>query len=215
MAYGQLESPWPVVSSVLIDRDTAFVAAGRHPTADGGVRVIAFKPRTGELVWEKAIDNLDAIAKWYGGTLANSKVKVGVDFEPVDMLVRDGETVAMSRWKFNPADGAFELALDSVQYKAPGGLSIPRGLWGYGIRQTKMVQPKPPAAFDAKIHTGVTGDAAMILADGVLITVTGKGDLRVGDRLLDLGVEPVYDGLISAYGALYLSTQKGTVLCIE
>src|SRR6185295_11813200 len=192
------------------------VAAGRHPTADGGVHVIAFKPRTGELVWEKTIDNLDEIAKWYGGTLAGSKTKVGVDFEPVDMLVRDGDTVAMSRWQFAPADGAFKLAVNDTTYDGPGGLQVPRGLWGYGIRQTKMVQPKPPSAFSAtKIHTGVTGDAAMILAGGTLITITAKGDLRVGEELVTLGVEPVYDGLIAAYGALYLATQKGTVICIE
>jgi len=55
----------------------------------------------------------------------------------------------------------------------------------------------------------------MILAGGTLITVTGKGDLRVGERLVILGVEPITDGLISAYGALYLSTQKGSVVCIE
>jgi len=73
-----------------------------------------------------------------------------VDFEPVDMLVRDGDLIAMSRWRFAPADGAFKLAMNSVTYATPGGLEVPRGLWGYGIRQTKMVQPKPPAAFDAK-----------------------------------------------------------------
>jgi hypothetical protein len=61
----------------------------------------------------------------------------------------------------------------------------------------------------------VTGDAAMILAGGTLITITSKGDLRVGDGLVTLGVEPVYDGLIAAYGSLYLATQKGTVVCIE
>jgi outer membrane protein assembly factor BamB len=216
LAYGQMESPWPVVSSVLVDRDLAYVAAGRHPTSDGGVRVLAFRPRTGEIVWEKSIDNLDAITRWYGGTLPGSKTKVGVDFEPVDMLVRDGDAVSMSRWRFDPKTGDTTLALDSVTYSAPGGVAVPRGFWGYGIRQTKMVQPRPPAVFDGrKIQAGVTGDAAMILSGGTLVTVTGKGDLRVGEKLVILGVEPVVDGLISAYGALYLSTQKGTIVCVE
>jgi hypothetical protein len=205
-----------VVSSVLVDGGLAYVAAGRHPTADGGVRVLAIKPRTGDVVWEKVVDNLDAIKNWYGPTLPGSKVKTGVDFEPVDMLVRDGDLISMSRWQFSPSDGAFKLALNDVTYDGPGGLQVPRGLWGYGIRQTKMVQPKPPSAFSAtKIHTGVTGDAAMILAGGTLITITSKGDLRVGDGLVTLGVEPVYDGLIAAYGSLYLATQKGTLVCIE
>src|SRR6185503_16478350 len=125
LAYGQLESPWPVVSSVLVDGGLAYVAAGRHPTADGGVRVLAIKPRTGEIAWEKSVDNLDAIKNWYGPTLPNSKVKVGVDFEPVDLLVRDGDKVAMSRWRFSPADGDFSLALNSTTYAGPGGLEVP------------------------------------------------------------------------------------------
>jgi outer membrane protein assembly factor BamB len=215
-AYGQMESPWPVVTSVLVDRDLAYVAAGRHPTSDGGVRVLAFRPRTGELVWEKAIDNLDAVTKWYGGTLPGSKTKIGVDFEPVDMLVRDGDSVAMSRWKFDAKTGDVTLALDGVTYSGPGGAALPRGFWGYGIRQTKMVQPRPPAAFDGKkLLAGVTGDAAMIVAGGMAVTVTGKGDLRAGEKLVILGVEPVPDGLIAADGALYLATQKGTVVCVE
>jgi hypothetical protein len=132
------------------------------------------------------------------------------------MLVRDGDGVAMSRWKFDAATGDMTLTLDGVTYAGPGGAALPRGFWGYGIRQTKMVQPRPPAAFDGKkLQAGVTGDAAMIFAGGTLVTVTGKGDLRVGEKLEILNVEPVADGLISAYGALYLSTQKGTVVCVE
>ncbi|HEX7900532.1 MAG TPA: PQQ-binding-like beta-propeller repeat protein, partial [Planctomycetota bacterium] len=46
-AWGQLESPWPVVGSVLVDGGVGYAAAGRHPSADGGVKVVAFKPRTG------------------------------------------------------------------------------------------------------------------------------------------------------------------------
>ena len=66
---------------------------------------------------------------------------------------------------FNAATGEFTLALGSVTYEAPGGLKVPRGLWGYGIRQTKMVQSKPPAVFSsAKIHTGTTNEVALVIA---------------------------------------------------
>jgi outer membrane protein assembly factor BamB len=224
MAYGQMESPWPVVSSVLVDHDLAYVAAGRHPTADGGVRVVALRPRSGEIAWERTVDNLDAITKWYGGTLPPGpeapaeakKVKVGVDFEPVDMLVRDGDFVSMSRWKFDPLRGDFTLAIDSVTYQAPGGLRVPRGFWGYGIRQTKQVQPRPAACFDAgKLRTGPVGDAALIVAGGTPVSLTSKGDLRVGETLIELGDEPIYDGIISAYGRLYVATQKGSLVCLE
>ncbi len=214
-AYGQLESPWPVAGGILVDGGLAYAAAGRHPSADGGVRVAAFRPSTGELVWEQTIDSLDAITKWYGGTIA-PKVKIGLDFEPFDILVRDGDQVAMSRWRFGRADGTPALALDSVKYKTPGGLDVPRGLWGYGIRQTKMVRPKPPAAFDAGgLRTGTSEDAALILLGGTLVAATHAGELRIGEGLLPLGAPPVPDGLCAAFGRIFVATREGAVLAVE
>ncbi len=226
LAYGQVESPWPVVGSVLVDGGVAYAAAGRHPSSDGGVKVLALKARTGELVWEKSVDHLNEIKQWYGGTLPGTKppavpgkppprgIKIGVDFEPVDLLVRDGDAVAMSRWTFNPADGAFRMRMGDVAYETPGGLSVPRGLWGYGIRQTKMVFPKPPAVFDTKVHTGAKGDVALLLAGGTLVSATAT-ELRADGRSVRLAAEPVPDGLIGAYGRIYLSTVKGTIVCLE
>jgi hypothetical protein len=216
VAYGQIESPWPVVGSVLVDGGLAFAVAGRHPTADGGVRVLAIRPKTGEVAWEKVIDNLDAITRWYGGTLQGSKVKVGVDFEPVDLLVRDGDRVAMSRWRFAPADGAMTLELNSTTYAGPGGLAVPRGFWDFGIRQTKMVMPRPPAVIEGgAMRSGVIGDAAMIAAGGKVVTVTRKGDLRAGGRLVELETAPVFDGMIAAYGSIYLTTRRGTLVRVD
>ncbi len=37
MAYGQLESPWPLHGSVLVDGDGVWAIAGRHNDADGGL----------------------------------------------------------------------------------------------------------------------------------------------------------------------------------
>ncbi len=212
-AYGQIESPWPVVASVLVDRGLAYAAAGRHPSCDGGVRILAFRPRTGELAWEQAVDDLDEITKWYGGTIV-TKAKIGLDFEPVDLLVRDGDRVAMSRWVFDAATGKGGMALESVEYLA-GGLKVPRGLWGYGIRQTKMVTPKPPAAFDtAGIRKGLAKDLALILVGGVTVAANAAGELRVGDRIQPLDAPPVPDGLIALPGRLFLATTKGTVVCL-
>jgi outer membrane protein assembly factor BamB len=214
-AYGQLESPWPVVGSILVDGGLAFAAAGRHPSADGGVRVVAFRPATGEIAWEKAVDSIDDIKQWYGGTIA-PKVKIGLDFEPVDCLVRDGDQVAMSRWRFAPADGTMTLAMDSTKYRTPQGLDVPRGLWGYGIRQTKMVRPKPAAAFAASgLKTGLADDAALILVAGATVTGSLSGELRVGEQALRLAAAPVPDGLCAAYGRIYAALRDGSVACIE
>jgi outer membrane protein assembly factor BamB len=214
-AYGQLESPWPVAGSVLVDGGTVYAAAGRHPMADGGIRVAALRARDGQPLWEKTVAELN-LKGWYSVTFPDKpKVKIGLDFESFDLLVKDGDQVAMSRWRFNLENGDWKLALDSLEYQAPG-LAVPRGLWGYGIRETKAVRPKPPAAFDReKVRTGQAGDVALVLAGGTPVAADAKGELRVGERRLRLEAPPVPDGLIAAYGRLYVSTQDGRVLCLE
>lgn len=215
-AYGQLESLWPVPGSLLVLGDLAYAAAGRHPLSDGGVHVAALRVETGQIVWRRALTEIP-LTKWYGPKLSTDpKIKVGLDFEPVDLLVRDGDKVAMSRWRFDPATGEGGLELESLHYAAAGGRKVPRGLWGYGIRQTKLVQPKPPAAFDEReIYTGAKGDVALLLAGGVRLAATSEGDLLVGERAVPLGAPAVPDGLIAAWGRVYLSTQKGSVICLE
>jgi len=213
-AYGQIESAWPAPGSVLIDGGIGYIAAGRHPMCEGGVQVIAFKPRTGELVWEKNINDLSTvITNWYGPTIA-PKYKVGLDFEPVDILVKDGDQVAMSRWRFNAANGDWKLALGSTNYSARGQ-SISRGAWGYGIRQTKQLLPRVPLAFDdTQVRKGGTNTSALILAGTTMVTASGH-ELSVGETKLSLTSPIIHDGLIAAYGRLYAATADGELVCFE
>lgn len=51
MAFGQLESLWPVPGSVLPLGDRVFVSAGRSWSTDGGFSIIALDARTGTKVW--------------------------------------------------------------------------------------------------------------------------------------------------------------------
>ena len=212
-AYGQMESLWPVPGSVLVDHDIVYGVAGRHPMADGGISFFALKARTGELVWEKTLKEL-VLTNWYGMALPNKK-KVGLDFEPLDLLVRDGDGLAMSRWRINPQSGDFRLALASAEYQTPT-LAVPRGLWGYGIRQNKSVEHKLPVVFDeSKIWAGTTNDAALVLAGGTLVRCSTHGLLTIGTNIAQLTTLPVHDGLIAAYGRLYVSTRDGEVICFE
>jgi outer membrane protein assembly factor BamB len=55
VAYGQLESVWPVLGSVLVHDGVAYAAAGRTPEADGGLHVHALDPRTGRVLWSQNI----------------------------------------------------------------------------------------------------------------------------------------------------------------
>ena len=81
VASGQLESLWPVHGSVLVSDDVAYVAAGRSSHLDGGIRVYALKPRTGELIRELQPLNKDA---------------QGLE----DVLVAAGDRVFMRRLEF-------------------------------------------------------------------------------------------------------------------
>jgi outer membrane protein assembly factor BamB len=213
MAYGQMESPWPVPGNVLVDRGAAFFAAGRHPCSEDGVHVFAVKLRTGERIWEKTLDDV-GLREWYSPMLP-SKNKVGLDFEPVDMLVKDGEAVSMSRWRFDAGSGKFKLRLDRVTYDA-GVLPVPLGMWSYGIRQAKMVQPRTPMCFDpSRLYLGTTNDVALIQAAGVFLRATRDRFLQKGAQRLAIEAPAVHDGLIAAYGHIYASTRDGKVLCVK
>jgi outer membrane protein assembly factor BamB len=211
-AYGQIESPWPVPGNVLVDQGRACFVAGRHPLSDGGVFAYALDPRTGKVLWEKTLTSL-GLTNYYSPMLT-AKQKIGLDFEPVDVLVKDGDALAMSRWRFDPKNGNYKLNLTSTNYQA-GALAVPRGVWGYGIRQTKQVTARPPAAFDLDGVRITPSQAALLLAGGTAVNVTTNGVVKLAKQDLSTGGKAVHDGLITAYGRLYLATHDGKVVCWE
>ncbi|HEY3324561.1 MAG TPA: PQQ-binding-like beta-propeller repeat protein [Planctomycetota bacterium] len=216
MAYGQLESIWPVAGSVLVENGTVFCAAGRQPMCDGGVYVYALNAHTGEMVWKQNINDM-GMKSWYSAMMPapNEKRKIGLDYEAYDLLVKDGDMIAMSRWRLNSATGECKVNPTSLEYQAPGGLSVPRGLWSYGIRQTKMVEEKPPAVFDQKeVHTGGKGDVALLLIGKTLLVASANGDLTMGKQTNKLDSPAIHDGMIAAYGRVYVATRDGKVLCV-
>lgn len=79
---GQLESIWPVPGSVLIQDNLAYVAAGRHTMADGGIWVSALNPEAGNLVWTSQPPG--RIGRRRGEMLADS-------------LASDGESIFLGR----------------------------------------------------------------------------------------------------------------------
>ena len=50
VAFGQVESPWPVHGSVLLMNSLAYVAAGRSTLVDGGAHFYALQPQSGQVV---------------------------------------------------------------------------------------------------------------------------------------------------------------------
>jgi len=58
-AFGQLESPWPVHGSILVEDDVAYFAAGRSSYLDEGIYVYALDPQTGRIIKEQVIYSPD------------------------------------------------------------------------------------------------------------------------------------------------------------
>ena len=73
VAFGQVESSWPVVGGVLVENGAAHFVAGRSTATDGGLVGYAVRPQTGEVVWAKPL----------GGALS-------------DLLVSDGDAMRMA-----------------------------------------------------------------------------------------------------------------------
>ena len=86
MAYGQLESPWPVHGSVLVQGEVAFCAAGRSSYLDGGLVLYRLDARTGKELSQTRIDDR-------GGTGATGHLN--------DVLSCDGGLVFMRHESFD------------------------------------------------------------------------------------------------------------------
>lgn len=176
VAFGQVESPWPAAGSVLVVGGTAYVAAGRHPLADGGIRVLALDPATGAVKWVKTITSLP-IRSFYGGN--------ALEFDCFDLLVGEArrpaapaaggprppgaapgagpDCITMSRWQIDLASGQVGVSGESgfAWCRTGGaGVMVPRGVWTYGQRMdylasgprpgepdTVGAKPRPLAAF--------------------------------------------------------------------
>ena len=138
-AYGQIESPWPVAGSVLVMDDIAYFVAGRQELADGGVFIFSIDPLTGKKRWVKKLNSIPQ--KGYDGDQGDSfgfYQNSGLEFDPVDLLHKEGGHIAMSRWLIS-LDGQ-DVKVDTWNAFAKlntgkGSVYAPRGTWTYGPRQ--------------------------------------------------------------------------------
>ena len=134
VAYGGLESPWPVPGSVLVIDDVAYFAAGRQSLADGGILVFAVDPATGRRYW---VSRLDSIPQ--KGFYESS----GLEFDNFDLLFQQGDSVAMSRWVFEQKTGKMQVnRWDAFARLNTGGGSVmaPQGYWSYAPRNQKRTK---------------------------------------------------------------------------
>lgn len=128
VAYGQVESPWPVPGAVLVIDDIAYFAAGRQPFADGGILVFAVDAATGERHWIHRIDTVPQ-----KGYYENS----GLEFDPFDILHQEGDNITMSRWLISRDGKTMDVDKWNGFAKintGKGSAFVHRGSWTYGAR---------------------------------------------------------------------------------
>ena len=138
IAYGQLESPWPVPGSVLVIDDVAYFAAGRQSLADGGILVFAVRPVDGAIHWVRRLDSVPQQGFYECSAL---------EFDNFDLLHREGDGVGMSRWVFDRASGAMSVDRWAafVRLDTGGGsVMAPRGCWSYAPRHQRRIPSYTP-----------------------------------------------------------------------
>jgi len=114
MSFGQLESPWPVHGSVLVQDDVVYFTAGRSSYLDGGIVVHGLNPRTGEVFHRALLEGpWPDIATESGGPFWMEGAKS-------DLFVSDGQYLYMQRIKF---DGELNR-IDTPQITTLGDLDM-------------------------------------------------------------------------------------------
>jgi outer membrane protein assembly factor BamB len=167
VAYGQLESPWPVVGGVLAMNGMAFYNVGRHANSDGGLTVQAVDPLTGERAWS-----------------AQPKGFPGVP----DILNGDGERVYMASWQFNAETGENGSSsstllrggrlglLNDAWYQRP--IAIRKGLqgWTSSNRPGGQILSLTPTATFGYSSPKVNGGNGELTEEGKLFHVPLKSE---------------------------------------
>jgi len=98
VAYGQLESVWPVHGSILVQDDVAYFVAGRSSFLDGGIHLYRLDPKTGNKLSETRINSRDP------KTGEEPQVTIrGTDMPGAlpDVLSSDGQFVYMRHMRFD------------------------------------------------------------------------------------------------------------------
>ncbi len=134
---GQVESPWPVQGSILVSGGMAYFSAGMHPLADGGLRAFAVNPKTGEIKWKRPLADM-------GYNQHGWHMRAGLEQDYVDLFVKDGDKIAMSRWEFETENGVNEFLWHNAYYRVgKDGPYMQRGTWSYGYPMNRPRMHRP------------------------------------------------------------------------
>jgi len=95
MAFGQVESAWPVHGSVLVMNDTVYLVAGRSSFLDGGIFLYGLDPATGETRYQIRLDGP------HPDTTLLDENAYAMEGAKTDLLVTDGTLIYLFHNAFN------------------------------------------------------------------------------------------------------------------
>jgi len=126
-----------VQGSILVSGGVAYFSAGMHPLADGGLRAFAVNPKTGAIKWKQPLVEM-------GYNEHGWHMRAGLEQDYVDLFVKDGDSIAMSRWQFDPASGKNEFLWHDAYYRiGKDGAYMQRGTWSYGYPMNRPRMHRP------------------------------------------------------------------------
>jgi outer membrane protein assembly factor BamB len=99
VAYGQLESLWPVSGSVLIEQNRLYAVAGRSMFLNGGLRMVILDPMSGTLIRENVYDHTDPKTGKNLHAFGNRNFNLPVSMP--DILSCDGKQIYMRTQPFD------------------------------------------------------------------------------------------------------------------
>ena len=131
VAFGQLESPWPVSGAVLIREGKCWLAAGRSSYLDDGIILYALDPGTGKVAQRKTIYNPDPKTGKMKPETSQNKIPGLLN----DILHTDGSDVFIRQMNLSSPDKRSGQHLYSTGgYLDPSWFN--RTFWKFGGAQT-------------------------------------------------------------------------------
>ncbi len=118
VAFGQVESAWPVHGSVLMLNDTVYFTAGRSSFLDGGIVIYGLDPLTGQRRYETRMDGP------HPDSSALDEAAYAMEGSKSDILVTDGTLIYL-----------FHNAFDAQLNKQPTPVLGQPGVRNLGERQ--------------------------------------------------------------------------------
>lgn len=232
VAYGQVESVWPTVGTVLVHDGVAYACAGRTSESDGGIAVVALDPVTGKHVWGKSIaqgpqrmNDLLAVRNgqiaWYNVRLdaKTGQAMPGATFpkDPSQGGMLDG---TWTLFKFRRSGNGFAagkvvaniLAWNEKSIVSPTTATArdsEEKLWAASFARAQQVEAIALAS-NAAALAGRTADSQGKPAGFLAVLAAANGQKLSG---IPLASPPTYDGLAIAQQRVFISLQDGRLVC--